>query len=254
MLDKELDAFLDEHFREELRWAPRRHREATDQCPSLRRFPAGVRSGWRGQPENRRHVSQCRFCQKLTAMQWRIECPALAVLVRNSLAGAPDAAALAMHIREDHCVRCRAISELVQQGTSALAAAGEAALEVMGRIQQVVLGQDRWAVAGQMAPVTMPQPQLFQTSADGSLMANLRVAEGNQLLLWVRSRLTAGSRSSWQVRAAVVFQEGDPLEAVIELEDRGVNGHIAEHSFGAFDEALARRMDRPFVLVVEWVD
>jgi len=105
-----------------------------------------------------------------------------------------------------------------------------------------------------MASVPQPQPQLFQASADGSLMANLRVAEGNQLLLWLRSPLSAESRSAWRVRAAVVFQEGDPLEAVVELENRGAQGHIALHACGPFDEALARRMDRPFVLVVEWVD
>ena len=72
MRSDEVDTILNEFFAEELRQAPRRHSQETDECPSLLRFPAGVRSGWRSQPDDRSHVTSCRLCQKVTAMQWRL--------------------------------------------------------------------------------------------------------------------------------------------------------------------------------------
>jgi hypothetical protein len=252
MIPDELDVVLNEYFTEELRRAPARHHQQTDDCPSLLRFPTSVRNGW--SPKDRRHVTCCDFCQKVTAMQWRMECPSLASLVRNSLREAPDAAAMAIHIKEDGCARCRSIFEAVSRGAAALAAARELALESLGALTpDSLLGLGRWAVKGECGPITLAKPQLYQRSADGSLDANLWL-DWNELLLSVRSELAASCRESWGVRAAVVFEESDPLIAEFDLEDKGSLGHISQHSFGRYDEKLARRMDRPFALVVEWSD
>ena len=116
-----------------------------------------------------------------------------------------------------------------------------------------VVALARWQFAGAMASVAQPRPQLFQTSADQSLMANLHMADG-KLVLWVRSPLTREARPSWKVHAAVVFNECEPLEVEFDLADRGGDGHIAQRALGAFDETLATRMDKPFALVVEWVN
>src|SRR5882757_11570608 len=92
MIRDRLDTILDEFFAHELREAPRSFDGPTSDCPPLVQFPKRVKSGWN--EKDRSHVTHCDFCQRITALQWRIECPTLLTVVRNSLVNAPDAKAL----------------------------------------------------------------------------------------------------------------------------------------------------------------
>lgn len=105
----------------ELETAPIRHSLRTPQCPPLTRFVEGVQRGWT--EEERDHVSNCVYCQKITAMQWRTECPSVFVLIQDIADPKhfPDRQALHVHLKEDNCRRCNlALSSRVLAGLATL--------------------------------------------------------------------------------------------------------------------------------------
>lgn len=85
---------------------PARHPLRTPQCPPTPRFYPGVRRGW--SPEERQHVSRCEFCQRATALEWRVECPGIFTLARYLAGGEvfEDQQAMVRHLEADSCRRC----------------------------------------------------------------------------------------------------------------------------------------------------
>jgi len=108
-----LDVELEEAFGVPAGEAPKRHREQTPACPPLWRFPTGVGKGWN--EDEREHVTGCSYCQKVTATQWRLECPGLFALVRFLAQGEAfeDAAAMRIHLDQDRDRRCALLLQSV---------------------------------------------------------------------------------------------------------------------------------------------
>lgn len=48
----------------------REHPQHTANCPPMTRFPSRLRHGWTS--DERAHVSQCDYCQKLVSAHWRL--------------------------------------------------------------------------------------------------------------------------------------------------------------------------------------
>jgi len=97
-----------------------RHSRQTDDCLSLPAFVLALRRGF--SKEELAHVGDCAFCQKMVAMEWRLDCPSLVTLARIRNGTLPHRYAPQEHLEECESCRERLESPLVR----ALAAAGSA--------------------------------------------------------------------------------------------------------------------------------
>jgi hypothetical protein len=89
----------------EVEKAPKEHPLRTPRCPPLTRFSAGVREGWT--PEEREHVTGCPYCQHVTALEWRAECPSSFDWAPYLEGRSPDQGAMNYHLEHDRCPRCQ---------------------------------------------------------------------------------------------------------------------------------------------------
>src|SRR5258706_14994188 len=91
---------------DELSRFPISHPLRTPECPPTPRFYEGVRQGW--SKAERSHVTECEFCKRAAALEWRIECPRLWTLVRYLADGDgfQDLTAMQRHLEQDSCRRC----------------------------------------------------------------------------------------------------------------------------------------------------
>lgn len=105
MITKNLETALRELFEMEVEAAPKRHRDRTDLCPPLELFSEGVVKGW--DSDRKAHVSSCHYCQKVTAMQWRIAgCPHWFLLAQYKARTMSDMEAMRIHLERDRCAHC----------------------------------------------------------------------------------------------------------------------------------------------------
>jgi hypothetical protein len=96
----------------EVEKAPKQHPLRTPHCPPLTRFPSAIREGWA--PEEREHVTGCPYCQRVTALEWRAECPILFDWTLYVELRSPDQEAMRYHLEHDRCPRCRELVALVR--------------------------------------------------------------------------------------------------------------------------------------------
>src|SRR3989442_9975825 len=99
----DLEKLFSDATDDELSRLPSSHPLRTPDCPPTPRFYKGVRGGW--SEAERRHVSGCEFCQRATALEWRIECPGLWTLVQYLAEGEAfeDIQAMQRHLERDGC-------------------------------------------------------------------------------------------------------------------------------------------------------
>lgn len=85
--------------------APVRHRAQTPNCPSVPRLCEAMKGGWTA--EEKEHVRQCAFCQKMMVMFWELE-PSEMHRVAQYLAGIfPYAEALWMYLAKESALRAQ---------------------------------------------------------------------------------------------------------------------------------------------------
>jgi hypothetical protein len=224
--------------------ARRQHRLRTPDCPPLTRFPEGTRNGWSA--EVAEHVGQCAYCQKVTAMQWRLDHPPLWTLFRYAAGWpAPDAEAMRIHLEEDNCEHCRrvtsrsrAVAELrrvLESDRSARAVQEyEKAAAAMGAGADTT--QPETVVAAGFSTDAREAFQVRFANADGSLITSLRETDDGRLVVEVESRDAANVGRRVLVE---VLQAGDSLERELTLEGRGRFGAGADYCFGAYKEFAA---------------
>jgi RNA polymerase sigma-70 factor (ECF subfamily) len=88
----------------EVEKAPTQHPLRTPECPPLTRFSSAGGEGWT--PQEREHVTGCPYCQRVTALGWRAECPTSFDWALYLEGRSPDQAAMKYHLEHDRCPRC----------------------------------------------------------------------------------------------------------------------------------------------------
>jgi hypothetical protein len=158
-------------------------------CPTLPRMAeAAISGGW--SEGELAHVSDCRFCQKVLAAEYRIECPELTALARYQAGASPFAGALRIHLEEDGCERCaRRLQSAWVAAVAALLRAGamtEAALRDLGR--DVAAASLNLAAAPSFLPAgeSGTIQQTHTAGPDGLIALTLR-QEGPHLVAYVEA-------------------------------------------------------------------
>src|SRR5579872_6252426 len=101
MNSKTLAQIIRQIFVDEIEAVPARDSRKTTECPNVARFPEIARTLW--SEEERLHVRGCdSYCQRMIAIQWRIEPPSLSLLMRYAAGLLPEAqTAMLIYLRED---------------------------------------------------------------------------------------------------------------------------------------------------------
>ncbi len=236
MSDKNLVRVLRAVHKLEVQKAPKQHRFKTPQCPSLPRFAVALREGWT--PEEREHVSECRYCQKIIAMEWRIQCPSLLSLILHLAGACPDKQAMQYHL--DECQRCLRLTQSPWlQGLAALVQAGQRMqAQVEAMLNAVVTAfASLPAPVGAFAPTTRPPFQLRAMSEDGSLIVTLRETDEGELVVHVK---TLDPQQAGRIVHVEVIGKGEALTAEVVLQPQGEHGCAGRHTFGKFSELASR--------------
>jgi hypothetical protein len=232
--------------------APKQHRLRTPQCPPLTHFPVGMRKGW--QPEEREHVTGCAYCQRVTALAWRAECPSLFPLALYLEDMCLDQRAMEFHLEKDRCARCRRLHQsLLFKEMAAPLRMGQRGIEQVRRqMEGAVTGSAALLAPGGKCD-TGPARQPFQLTAaraDGSLTVTLRETPQGNLALYVKTpdRTLAGH----QVRVTILGQREvlPPVDLKLELWEGGCD---AQHTLGLFRD-LAPCLGADCVLLATMVE
>jgi hypothetical protein len=217
--------------------APKQHHLRTPQCPPLARFPAGVREGWK--PEEREHVTGCAYCQRVTALEWRAECPGPFTLALYLEGICPDREALEFHLQKDRCPRCqRLLRSLLLRELAAPLRAGRPGVErARPPLECVAAGFAPLPALGEFGPATRPPFQLRAVLPDGSLAVTVRETDVGELVAHVRAPDPAKAGRTVRVE---VLGAGEALTADVVLEGQGESGCSGRHTFGPFAELAPR--------------
>ena len=230
--------------------APREHSLRTADCPPLTAFPQGTRQGW--SEEYRSHVPSCPYCQKLTAMQWRLDHPRIWYLALHA-AGRPveDAEALRIHLEDDRCAHClRILRSTALQALAKLIQAGAKTLEGLeARAKRAGACASQLVFAAGFAAKQREPFQMRTDTVDGSLLATLWERDG-QLMLELESADPANAGR--KVLAEILGEGGEVLRETFVLEDRGEYGAGISRSFGELKQF--ERLLKECSLVVSWIE
>jgi hypothetical protein len=135
MNETELSALLRESHEREVQQAPPRHSQRTSNCPSIPEFTAALETGW--SPDQRDHVTDCNYCQKLMLFEWRLHSPGLWTLAQFMAGVLPDRKAMSQYLAENPAFAKLQESILLGQLADAIAAAHRGA-DALAALQDTI--------------------------------------------------------------------------------------------------------------------
>jgi hypothetical protein len=211
MTEFELEELLKEFQERELAGTPaqyNRDEARYGKCPPLWRYrQAAATNGW--QPMERQHIRRCPYCQKSIAMQWSFGCPSPEAIQAPGFEEAKR-----IHLEQHECKACRRALQVVPSRPTWLPT-------LIGLVGQ----QD----AGESAP------WYFQEKfGSPEFEVNLWL-EGRTLKLRVQT--TEQNIGGRKVAVRLRLKDGEVLDHLLELEDRGEFGSLKEISIDHIDLA-----------------
>lgn len=246
MSDKNLARLLRAAYELEVERAPKQHPLRRPDCPPLPRFVAALRKGWN--PQEREHISNCAYCQKVTAMEWRAEPPSLFTIARHLAdpVSFEDHDAMEQYLasseqarqRIELLQRSRFVRKLVDmirlalQGKVALSASVDKAHQ-MAASATAGFGQMALADGFNSAQKLVQRFQMRSVSEDGRLITNLYERSDGKLVVEVES---ADRESVGRKVQVELIGEQEQMTAELELEDKGELGPFTAQVIGDMSE------------------
>jgi len=245
MSNENLEGLVRGYFALELEDIPARHREQTDQCPSLLRFVEASREGWGAQEQE--HISSCGYCQKTLAQQLRFTHPSVWQLFLHLLGRGANERAMEIHLEEDGCATCNHVLESpLLTRVKRLVEQGEENLELLEAwLRGVAVGAGKLSYTGAFAAEEATAFMLRAESSNKSLSATLRETVSNRLRLEVAS--PDPNHAGRKVIAELTPKEGNPTVITVTLE-ADEDGCFAVRDIGPFGD-YARTLKNCCLLV-----
>ena len=229
--------------------APTQHSDRTADCLPL--WMVGEASNRGFADSQLAHVPTCRFCQKLLAMAWRLECPGIRLLLLHLGPSSPVSEAMVEHVELDACPRCTRLtnSRLLRALASRLGSVSEHAS--MKEVELCRAGADfgflptevgafapsPWARA---AEPTRESPEgegdegeplwpfRLRVVAPGGMVTTLRETDQDTLVVHIHSADPADAGRTVNVEVA---GDGASLEASVVLHRSGPR-YEGRYTFG----------------------
>ena len=185
-------------------------------------------------------MSSCEFCQRTTALEWRIECPGLFTLVEDLADGEnfADLKAMRFHLEHDGCRRCELASQTVFVTTlAALLRAGRRSVE------EIRAMADRAAVIYARFPNLAPAGVQFAALEEGDRFQISAKSELDDTRVTIRERDSGSLAVSLSTKPEVaevqleVIGEKTKRTETVELNEAGER-LVGGVSLGAFGEQV----------------
>jgi hypothetical protein len=215
----DLEGLLTDATADELAGLPITHPLRTPACPPTPRFYKGVRDGW--SIEERRHVNSCEFCQRATALEWRIECPGLWTVMRYAAEeGAfEDLQAMRRHLELDRCRRCTLIlSSRFVKTLADMLRAGKGSVNKIRRLAEQAI------VVYTRLPRLATDGVHFEPLERGERFGTSAESEKMNVALWERAsgdlEISLDATDVTRAQVEVIGQSKTRLE-IVELEKVG---------------------------------
>lgn len=219
---KTLAQAIREAFQEEIDSAPAEHPLKTDQCPSLTRF--GHLRTW--SDEERCHLADgCAYCEKMIAIQWRIERPECRLLFDYAKGERPDL----KRVMADYLAKPSLDRAMVRL------------FESFQRLSPGPLAYEpemRFALTGAFASEKSEPFHAAFRSEDSDLCVSFDEVGRGALEL----RVDNPSGKWSKVRCYLVPVEGEPLKADVTLNDAGQFGRVGKYVFPQRYSEIAARL------------
>ena len=229
-------------FEQEVDQAPKRNSLQTDDCPPLPLFLTAVSYGQGWDEKYRAHVSGCRYCQKTTAMQWRITHPNLKAVLGYLREGEkyPDAQAMKIHIEKDNCQICQMLQRMTT--LEKWLANVRSGAWTLGQLDSVAEGSG-W-VFGELSPVGLHAPkvelEVSTASEEGPFVATLFDDKG-ELRLSIETADPAYENR--KVTVETVASTGESRIEEVQLGSKGEYGIRGSYRLGKTNEIAKKVKD-----------